>query len=306
MATTIARKYKIASLRLLVENTPDLTCSDRLEPFATDEPETDYRLRFRPSESDEPEHAECGPRLDSIITDEYQYRWSIYTDSLGREGVTVSFDTHEWLQWTDALIDGREVTIAYRKKAGAALGSTYIFPLFNLIMNRLLNRNRGIAVHSSVVCDGGRGYLFTAVSGTGKSTMAKIWERAGATIVNDDAIMVDTNPETPVAHNIPMPYYTDVPKSAPLDAIFLISQSPVNVLEPVTGAAAAMQFMTNTVHHSHAADSIERHLQSINRICSRVPIFRLGFKPDADVVDLIRKTNLTEHLTQWRKSTSAN
>lgn len=169
----------------------------------------------------------------------------------------------------------------------------YIFPLYNLMITRLIHQRNGLLIHSSVVNDNGKGYLFTAVSGTGKSTMARIWQSCGATIVNDDMIALNTQQEEVItASNIAMPYYNASPAEVHLKGIFLISQSKTNFIRPVVGANAVLRLFSNTLYHALNKDVATRHLNIVKTIAARVPIFELGFKPDSDIVNEIRALNL--------------
>lgn len=163
----------------------------------------------------------------------------------------------------------------------------YVFPFTSLLLSKMIHRMGGTLIHASGVNDNGKGYIFTAVSGTGKSTMAGLWRQRGATIINDDIIAITTH-DGPLIHNIPMPYYDDKAKQAPLRAVCIIRQSPHNYFVPLTGAKAAMLMMANCIQQLGTRSYVEKHLQIISTIASAVPIYEVGFKPDTDIVDLIR------------------
>jgi hypothetical protein len=190
-------------------------------------------------------------------------------------------------------LNGRDGLLELYPKTPTTEVDAYLFPMLNLMMARVLHVRNGILVHSSVVDDGGKGYLFTAVSGTGKSTMARIWQSCGATIVNDDMNVLSlTNEDIVRATNIPMPYYNAKPTQTTLKAIFLISQSPTNFIRPVSGAVANLRFFANTIYHALNKDVAAHHLSIVNGIAARLPMYELGFKPDADIVDEVRRLNL--------------
>ncbi|MBE6339688.1 MAG: hypothetical protein E7069_02965 [Bacteroidales bacterium] len=177
-----------------------------------------------------------------------------------------------------------------RRNACDANIDTYIHPLFNTALSHYLLRHHGSLVHSSVVNDGLNGILFTAVSGTGKSTMARLWRENGAHIINDDMNALCVDNERVVAHNIPMQLYNQAPRSTPLDAICLISQSKENYIRRCSGAVAVARFMTNTLCHINDKEASGMHTQNVDDICKRVKIFEVGFKPDADIVMMIKDT----------------
>src|SRR5215469_10591310 len=66
------------------------------------------------------------------------------------------------------------------------------YPLDELLMMNLLTLGRGVEVHACGVEDAdGRGYLFVGQSGTGKTTMARLWQKApGIRVLSDDRIIL--------------------------------------------------------------------------------------------------------------------
>jgi len=45
-------------------------------------------------------------------------------------------------------------------------------------------------IHASGVNNAGHGYIFSGVSGKGKSTMAKLWDNSGARVIHDDRLIL--------------------------------------------------------------------------------------------------------------------
>ena len=63
------------------------------------------------------------------------------------------------------------------------------YPLDGLILYYLTVINGDIMIHASGVNNQGQGYLFSGVSGKGKSTMAKLWNNTGAKVIHDDRLI---------------------------------------------------------------------------------------------------------------------
>src|SRR5438876_3508289 len=72
------------------------------------------------------------------------------------------------------------------------------YPLDELLMIHLLAEGRGVEVHAcGAVAPNGQGYLFVGQSGAGKTTMARLWQKAegaggadGVRILSDDRIIL--------------------------------------------------------------------------------------------------------------------
>lgn len=223
------------------------------------------------------------------------HTWQLILGPKSEQHVVVRFDNHPVLRAASVVIgnDRRGRMCLCQHAASPVVDSLFVFPLFNICLSRMLLQRRGFLIHASAVSDGGAGYLFTAVSGTGKSTMAQIWNACGASVVNDDMLAVVPSASGSYSvGNIPMPYYDSAPRSASLRAIFLISQSPSNFVRPVGGAAAVLRLLSNTISQPVDRCSASAHLANVSALTGAVPVFELGFRPDADIVELIRRLSL--------------
>ncbi len=185
-----------------------------------------------------------------------------------------------------------DLSICYEKEPTDGV-DPFVYPAANIFLSRILMRRGGVLIHSSVVADrNGDGYLFTAVSGTGKSTSARIFESEGATIVNDDMLALRPSADggSTVAYSIPMPFYAQTPRSVALRGLFAIFQSKENVITRIRGAAAVSKIMSNVVLQPFDKASAQMSLDNAIACFQRIPTFSLGFKPDRDVVALVRNT----------------
>ncbi len=239
---------------------------------------------------DEFQLAFTGKAFDDI---ELPYEWRIQKHG-GDTAIEVVFEEHVLLKRSVALISAERgtVDIYLEPKASTTLPikiDPMEHPLSSLLLGVLAHLSGGFLVHASGVIDRGRGYLFTAVSGTGKSTMAGLWQELGATIINDDRMwLLPVNGKWHM-FNTPMVWYAEVPRMAPLDAIYLLRQSPDNQLKQISGINASMRFMSNCIQHFYDKEMTASHLDRVLALTKETPIYDLGFKPDQEVVELLRK-----------------
>lgn len=222
------------------------------------------------------------------------YRWFVELVD-DKTAIKICFEGQAQLNWAMMVIDHRlGVLTCYLDVTQIPfVFDPFLYPLGILVFIYLVHHHGGLVVHASGVLDGDNGCLFTGLSGVGKSTMARLWSQKGASVVNDDRLILMPHGTDYYMHNTPMPYYTDVPKQASLKGIFLLSQSPVNCCTRITGAVAMMRFMANCMQHLHSNAYVKEHLAIVEAIAAKVPIYELGFKPDTDVVDLVRQLNLS-------------
>ncbi|MBA4323280.1 MAG: hypothetical protein C0408_10740, partial [Odoribacter sp.] len=123
------------------------------------------------------------------------------------------------------------------------------YPLDGLILYYLTVIHGDIMIHASGVDHAGHGYLFSGVSGKGKSTMAGLWNSAGVRVIHDDRLIVRKFAGAWKMFNTPV-YNDDVPRESPLSRIFLIEHGTENKFIPVKGASAVSLVLANCIQHS--------------------------------------------------------
>ncbi len=160
------------------------------------------------------------------------------------------------------------------------------YPMGPVLMHYLTLKSEAILMHASCVYDGKQARLFSGFSGAGKSTISRIWSEAGNLIINDDRLIIRKIDNQYFAHNTPM-YYKDVPKKAPLNSIYLISHSKENNLKKLTGAKAVSKVMAFCIQNNFDRQFIDSRLDFISEMCLRIPVYELGFVPDASVINFI-------------------
>ena len=142
-------------------------------------------------------------------------------------------------------------------------------------------------MHASCAFDGQRGRMFSGFSGVGKSTMSRIWAEAGNTIINDDRLIIRELENKFFVYNTPM-YYKDIPKKAPLNAVYLIHHSPENKIQKLKGALAASRTMAFCIQNNYDQNFVAERLDFFVQLAAAVDIYDLGFVPNASVIEFIK------------------
>ena len=182
-----------------------------------------------------------------------------------------SLSSPEWDLWID----------------GAGTGTDPMeYPLDGLILYYLTVIKGDILIHASGINHSGRGYLFSGISGKGKSTMAKLWDNAGAKVIHDDRLIIRSNGNGYKMYNTPV-YNNDEPSESLLNKIFLIGHGKTNEIIPLSGAAAVSLIMANCIQHNWDPEIVARLLGSVSIMCKSIPAARLLFRPDMSVIDHI-------------------
>jgi len=160
------------------------------------------------------------------------------------------------------------------------------YPLDGLILYYLTVINNDIMIHASGVSHKGEGYLFTGISGKGKSTMANIWNSYGAQVIHDDRLIIRKKGDCYRMFNTPV-YDNDYPLDSPLSKIFVIEHGIENSMIPLKEAASVSQIMANCIQHTWDALIIGHLLESVSEMCRIIPAYKLHFRAGKDIIDYI-------------------
>lgn len=109
--------------------------------------------------------------------------------------------------------------------------------LLYLALERPLLHYGRLILHASAVIYHERAYLFTAPSGGGKSTQAKIWEQTlHAQVINGDKVVLHNNGSDLIAYGSPIAGTSGIYRNicAPVAAIVQLEKGLENTITPLT------------------------------------------------------------------------
>jgi hypothetical protein len=160
------------------------------------------------------------------------------------------------------------------------------YPLDGLILYYLTVIHGDIMIHASGVNHSGHGYIFSGVSGKGKSTLAKLWDAAGGKVIHDDRLIIRNLAGTWKMFNTPV-YNDDIPRESVLSRIYLIGHGTENIFIPVKGATAVSLVLANCIQHNWSPEIIARVMGTLSMMCNNIPVVKLSFRPDKSIIDFI-------------------
>lgn len=141
-----------------------------------------------------------------------------------------------------------------------------------------LTRFNGIMLHASCVEYEGKAYLFSARSGTGKSTHTHLWleHLPGSRIINDDKPAIRCVDGGYYAYGTPWSGKNDesINIGVPIGGIAFISRGE-NAIKRIPGIKALRLFMEQTVRPKDKA-LMENMLENLNGVLTNVPIYELS------------------------------
>lgn len=159
-----------------------------------------------------------------------------------------------------------------------------------IIHTLLLAEEGGFLLHASSVVRNGRAFLFTGVSGAGKTTISQL-APADATLLTDEISYVRRGSDGYQAYGTPFAGSLEKPGeniSAPIASAFLLEKGTENKIEPVEQSTATRSLLRNILFFAQDADLANRVFEAALEFVSRVPVQRLIFAPDERVWDLIQ------------------
>ena len=151
--------------------------------------------------------------------------------------------------------------------------------MYRKIMDVMACRNV-LMFHSSALAMDGRAYLFTAPSGTGKSTHTRLWRQVfgdRVTMINDDKPLLRLQADgtwrvygTPYAGKENIQTNT----SETVRGIVLLEQGAENRIERVSAHDAYVRLLVQTYHNDQKPQEM-LHIMDLVGLLAKLPVFRL-------------------------------
>ena len=213
--------------------------------------------------------------VNSIHDSVHEYCSAYRTDAPADLAVTISQDDIEYERsraesgnWSDKYLEELAV---YRKICEK-------MPYYDTIL-----------FHGSVIAVDGYAYMFTATSGTGKSTHAALWRKLlgeRAVMVNDDKPLLHIG-ETTTAYGTPYDgkhrLSSDI--SVPLKAVCILERSSENHIETIS-KSDAYPMLLQQVYRPNDVFALRKTLTLLDKMACNVKFFRLGCNMDISAAEL--------------------
>lgn len=151
-------------------------------------------------------------------------------------------------------------------------------------------------LHAAQIAYRGRGILFSAPSGTGKTTQAKLWQaHRGAEIACNDRTLLRKTGGVWHTYGYPLDGSEPVRSGSvhPLGCVVLLEQGQDNAVQRLRPARAVCLLMQQTVIDGWDAHARERALELLMTLLADVPVYLLRCTPDEAAVQAL-ETKLTE------------
>jgi hypothetical protein len=210
------------------------------------------------------------------------------TPSVSDDDIRVSRDGNDWImkrgdfhaRWDPRIGRGRVRQTANPYSLDSVL---------RILHSLILAERGGFLLHSaSAICDG-RSYLFSGISGAGKTTITRL-ASADVTLLTDEISYLRPSAGGYAAFGTPFAGELARPGencTAPVAALFFLEQGPENRVDELSSSEAVRRLMRNILFFAEDNGLVEKLLATACDFVARVPIRRLTFYPDGRVWDLV-------------------
>ncbi len=157
--------------------------------------------------------------------------------------------------------------------------------LYRKIAEELINHNI-ILFHGSAVCVDGTAYLFTAKSGTGKSTHTRLWREhfgSRAVMINDDKPMLEISDDGVTIYGTPWngKHRLGTNMKAPLKSICILERAEKNSIVKGDAKTEFAKILSQTYRNNNA-DFMKKTLMLLDKMLKKVEIYKLGCNMDPE------------------------
>lgn len=153
--------------------------------------------------------------------------------------------------------------------------------------SHLLLQNGLCILHAACILLDGEAILFSAPSGTGKSTQADLWAKhRGVKIVNGDRVLLRSDG---TAHGVyfsgESPYCE--PFCAPIRAIVCLTQAAKSSISRIVATEALRALYSQCSFDLHNAEEVSNTIDLLMRLIPRILIYRLNATADISAVEVL-------------------
>lgn len=279
-------ELQIASIGIEVESSISAELSNRCSLFIKKGITPDVRFMITPGEY-ESSNYEIINILGSvqIRKKEEEFLKIQYTDD--------SFRTVRWIsRWkkSESTPDRQCLYEVFVPGSIEVIGN--INPLMFVELSGFFLRFDAVILHSAVVNYRSQGILFTAPSGTGKSTQADLWETyRGAEIINGDRGIIRRTCAGYYAFGSPYAGSSGIYKNeqVKVSAVVVLRQAEENRIFRLDKKAAYIYLISEISVSEWDKETVEGQAQWLEKFIDCVPVYLLECRPDREAVEVLYK-----------------
>lgn len=285
------QRVRIAGLTVDMTNTDTVFFENRLQAYRSNKSgEADLCISFSTSEElaiPEGPTTQCNERLRVTQLADGRRCRCLYNSKTG-----------QLLQTITATPDyaNAEIGVLASRQHPTLNLTDFEYMFTGLAFSDRLTYLGGMVLHGSSLAFDGSGLIFSAPSGTGKSTHAGLWRQQygeRVCMINDDkpAIRFDAA-GSPVVYGTPWSGKTDLNTNtaAPLRALVFLERQPKNAIRRLSVTESMLYIGRELAMPYHDEALGEQLWDTAARLVQAVPVFLLSCTVSEEAVELVRRT----------------
>ena len=261
---------ELGGVRFRFDSDCDIIVEESFAPFfRTFKNVTDVNIRLHHTFSGAP--LPQSPMLgDDVLMEYYQQDGQLLCLTKGGQG--------RYLSSCLCSPDLREITCWLNFPAGSPVDS--LGAILRMLPTRRIFLDHGVLTfHASQIGVGDKGILFTAPSGTGKTTQAKLWRRyRGAELLCNDRTLTDGLLTYGYPTDGSEPVITGERRS--LGAIVVLEQAPENTVRRLRPREILPRLMPQLVLDTWDPHEAEAAMELLLKLIPQTPVYLLRCTPD--------------------------
>ena len=165
----------------------------------------------------------------------------------------------------------------------------------------VLNKFDAFILHSSFINWEGKGILFSAPSGIGKSTQADLWQKhENVEIINGDRSAIRKVDGIWTAFGLPIAGSSGIYKNekAKISHIIILEQGKENKLTRLSPRKAFIKIYSETIVHAWDKNFQSKIINVISELVQSIPIYKYECLSDKSAVEFLKKQVIIDTLSQ--------
>ncbi len=156
-----------------------------------------------------------------------------------------------------------------------------------IILTHYLLKNHHVPIHAAAVEFNGKGYIFTGVSGAGKSSITKLFSKYGIdSWLSDEKVIIKTKQRDITVHGTPWFSFANkaLNKGVPLAGIFFISHGADPVIKQLDQQESMVKLFDVASIPWYDAEYAECGCAVLTKIINEIPTYEFSYRLEENAV----------------------
>lgn len=187
-------------------------------------------------------------------------------------------------------IHGSRITAAMNRKVIPDLTVSRLMYLIGA--SNLFLQKDAFVLHASYIVWKGRALLFSAPSGTGKSTQADLWNTCrGCEIINGDRVLISRENGQFYANGAYVAGSSGICRNVtvPLGNIILLEQAPQCMVKPIPVSQKLKRLLCECSFDMHDPLQYGKIMELVLDMLNKIPVLCYGCTKEKEAVDILEK-----------------